>query len=80
MKEIFKLQEADLVYLVVESEWLSPIHVVPKKIGKIVVKNEKGVDVPVRVQNGWQMCEDFRKLNYVTKKDYFPIPFIDQML
>lgn len=53
---------------------------VPKKIGTIVVKNDQRVLVPVRVQNGWKMFIDFRKLNNVTNKDYFPIPFIDQML
>jgi hypothetical protein len=26
------------------------------------------------------MCIDFRKLNKVTKKDHYPLPFIDQML
>jgi hypothetical protein len=26
------------------------------------------------------MCIDFRKVNKVTKKDHYPLPFIDQML
>jgi hypothetical protein len=26
------------------------------------------------------MCIDFRKLNKVTKKDHYPLPFMDQML
>ncbi|CAN6692013.1 unnamed protein product [Malus baccata var. baccata] len=45
-----------------------------------VVKNAENELVPTRIQIGWRVCIDYRKLNTTTKKDHFPLPFIDQML
>ena len=53
---------------------------VPKKTGLTVIKNEKDKLIPTRVQNSWRVCIDYRRLNQVTRKDHFPLPFIDQML
>ena len=53
---------------------------VPKKSGITVVKNDDNELVPTRVQTGWRVCVDYRKLNSSTRKDHFPLPFIDQML
>jgi hypothetical protein len=44
------------------------------------VRNKKGELVPTRVQSGWRVCIDYRKLNTASRKDHFPLPFIDQMV
>jgi hypothetical protein len=36
--------------------------------------------VPKKVTEKWRICVDFRELNKATLKDYFPLPFIDQVL
>ena len=56
------------------------IQVVPKRGGMTIVKNEKNELIPQRTITGWWMCIDYRKLNKATKKDHFPLPFIDEML
>ncbi|KAJ9535703.1 hypothetical protein OSB04_un001141 [Centaurea solstitialis] len=79
-KEILKLLDVDMIYPISDSKWVSPVQVVPKKSGIIVVENADGELLPTRVQNGWRVCIDYRKLNASTRRDHFPLPFIDQMI
>jgi hypothetical protein len=79
-KEVLKLLDVGIIYPISDSQWVSPIQVVSKKSGITVVKNEEEELIPTRLTTGWRVCIDYRRLNKVTRKDHFPLPFIDQML
>jgi hypothetical protein len=51
-KEVIKLLDAGIIYPVPHSEWVSPVHCVPKKGGLTVVKNEKNELIPQRTMTG----------------------------
>jgi hypothetical protein len=66
-EEIDRLLKARFIYPVNNSEWVSPIVVLPKKVG---------ADGKVKIR----VCQDFWKLNSATKKDYFSLAFTDIIL
>nr|GEV25719.1 reverse transcriptase domain-containing protein [Tanacetum cinerariifolium] len=79
-KEDLKLLGAALIYSISDSPCVSPVHCVLKKGGFTVVKNEENELILTRLVTGWRVCIDYRKLNEATRKDHFPLPFMDQML
>ena len=78
--EILKLLNVGITYAISDSSWVSLVQVVPKKGGMTVVKNDNNEFIPTRTVTGWCVCMDYCKLNKATRKDHFPLPFIDQML
>src|SRR4051812_28488365 len=80
INEVLKLLDSGIIYPIADSQWGSLVHCVLKKGGITVVPNEDNELIPQRVVVRYRMCIDFRKINKVTKKDHYPLPFIDQML
>ncbi|RDX78697.1 hypothetical protein CR513_40989, partial [Mucuna pruriens] len=68
--EVTKLLAVGIIYPISDSHWVSLVQVVPKKYGMTVMRNQHDELVPMRIQNSWQ----------ATRKDHFPLPFVDQIL
>ncbi|GJR92285.1 reverse transcriptase domain-containing protein [Tanacetum coccineum] len=77
-QEVFKLIDA-VIYTISDSPWVAG-HLCPYKREDNRVKNEENELIPTRLVTGWRVCIDYRKLNDATRKDHFPLPFMDQML
>jgi hypothetical protein len=58
-KEVLKLLKAAVIYLIPDDEWVSPVQVVPKKGGMIIICNEKNELIPQRTVTGLWMCIDY---------------------
>nr|GFC48077.1 hypothetical protein [Tanacetum cinerariifolium] len=79
-QEVIKLLEAGLIYPISDSPWVSLVYCVPKKGGFTVVENEDNELIRTHLVTRWHVCIDYHKLNEATRKDHFPLPFMDQML
>ena len=79
-KEVLKWLDTGVIYPISDSAWVSPVQVVPKKGGTTVIRTENNILLPSRTITWWRICIDYRKLNKATRKNHFPLPFLDQML
>src|SRR4051812_17678096 len=78
--EVLKLLATCIIYPIADSKWVSLVHCVPRKEGMTVVPIGKNELIHQRIVIGYRMRIDFRKLNKATRKDHYPLPFIDHML
>ncbi|XP_075107121.1 uncharacterized protein LOC142180095 [Nicotiana tabacum] len=79
-KDVIKWLDVGVVFPISDNKWVNPAQCVPKNGGMTVVVNEQNELIPTRVVTGWKICIVYMKLNNATRKDHFPLPFIDQML
>jgi len=56
-KKILKLIKTDIIYPTSDSKWVSTVHVLLKKGGMTVVKNENNELIPTRTVMGWRICK-----------------------
>nr|GEW59584.1 reverse transcriptase domain-containing protein [Tanacetum cinerariifolium] len=80
IQEVKKHLDAGLIYPISDSPWVSPVHCVPRKGGFTVIGKEENELIPTRLVTEWRVYIDYRKLNKATRKDHFPLSFMDQML
>ena len=54
-KEVLKWLNAGFIYAISDIPWVSPVHVVPKKGGFTVIRNERNELIPTRTMTGWRV-------------------------
>ena len=47
-KEVLKWTTVGFIYAISDNPWVSPVHVVPKKCGFTMIRNEKNELIPIR--------------------------------
>jgi hypothetical protein len=56
--EVLKLFDVGIIYPILDSKWVSPVQVVPKKSQITMVKNEDDELIPTRITTAWRICID----------------------
>ncbi|GJU81949.1 hypothetical protein Tco_1284314, partial [Tanacetum coccineum] len=69
--EIVKLLDSSLIYLISDSSWVSPIHVVLKKGGTTVVLNDNNELIPSGTVTGWRVIPSWHSYRMAR---FFQIP------
>ena len=51
-KEVLKWLNAGFIYVISDSSWVIPVHVLPKNVGFTVIRNEENELIPTRTVTG----------------------------
>nr|GEV39628.1 reverse transcriptase domain-containing protein [Tanacetum cinerariifolium] len=71
-KEVIKLLDAGLIYLIFDSPWVSLVYCVLKKGGMTVAKNEDNELIPTRLVTRWRTRKTKRRLPSLALMGRFP--------
>nr|GEY30562.1 reverse transcriptase domain-containing protein [Tanacetum cinerariifolium] len=69
-KEVEKLLDAGLIYLISDSLWVSPVHCIPKKGGFTIIENKENELIPTRLVTGWRSREPSSRPSVLIRKPY----------
>ena len=58
-KEVLKWLNASFKYEILDNPWVIQVHVVPKKGGFTMIRNEKNELIPTRTMTWWRVCIDY---------------------
>ena len=79
--KVIKLLDNRIIYPISDRKWVSPTQIIPNKSRVTMITNEKKNElIPTMTITSWRMCIENRKLNSMTRKNHFPLPYIDQIL
>ena len=74
-KEVLKWLQAGFIYAISNSPWVSPIQMVPKRGGMIVIRNEKNELLSTRIVTGWRICIDYESSTQQEGRTIIHYPF-----
>ena len=56
---ILKWLHVEIIYPILDSHWVSPVHIVPKKARVMVTMNGKSEEIQMRLLTKWRVCIDY---------------------
>ena len=74
-KEVLKWLNAGFIYAISDSPWVSLVHVVPKKSGFTVIRNERNELIPTTIVTRMEGVYRLQKIEYCNQEISFLFTF-----